>query len=243
MSAAPLQLAIECATRVASVAVARGDEILALRQGASDQHHAERLLAEIDAVLRDANVALEQIEAFAVTVGPGAFTSLRIGLATVKGLAFGSARPVAAVSTLAVVAHGAPPEWKRVAAVLDARRGELYAGEFDRAGSLPVPIGDEAVESPAALAARVGPGTRLVGELPAGLAEALAEAGRPDLVPIEEPQPAPRAVALAALAGPILAAGQGTAASALAPRYLRRAEAEEKRLAAGGSLDTPQGLQ
>ena len=126
MSAAPLILAVECATRGASVAIVRGAETLSLRSGTSDQHHAEGLLAEVDAALREAAVGLDDLEAFAVTVGPGAFTSLRIGLATVKGLAFGSRRPVAAVSTLAVIAQAAPADWPRVAAVLDARRGELY---------------------------------------------------------------------------------------------------------------------
>lgn len=239
MSGAPLILAVECATRVASVAIARGDAVCVVRAGTSEQHHAESLLAEVDAALREAEVGLADVEAFAVTLGPGAFTSLRIGLATVKGLAFGSGRPVAAVSTLAVVAHAAPPALRRVAAVLDARRGEVYAGEFDRSSGQPSLVGTEAVESAEALIERLSPDTPLVGEWPPGL-DGVAAAER--LVPTS-PQAPPRAAALASLALPILARGEGVAAAALSPRYLRRAEAEEKRLASGSSVDTPQGLQ
>jgi len=234
----PLLLAIECATRTASVALARGERTLVVRSADSDRHHAESLLAEIDAALREAGVGLDSVEAFAVSVGPGAFTSLRIGLATVKGLAFASNRPVAPVSTLAAIAHGAPPGTLRVAAMLDARRGEVYAGEFDRSGSLPRLVGEEAVETAETLAARLAPGTRLAGEVPAALLGELQRAGRADLEPLDPPETRPRALAVAALGQIALAAGDAVDAADLVPRYLRRAEAEERRLAAASSLDT-----
>jgi tRNA threonylcarbamoyladenosine biosynthesis protein TsaB len=245
VSPSPLLLAVDCATRSASVALGRGDDVLALRSASSERHHAESLLGEIDAVLREASIGLDAVEAFAVSIGPGAFTSLRIGLATVKGLAFASARPVAPVSTLAAIAHGAPREHVRVAALLDARRGEVYAGEFDRSGGLPTPVGEEAVETATSLAARLSPGARLAGELPARLLEQLREAGRSDLEPLEPLESQPRALAVAALGAAALAAGGAVDAAALAPRYLRRAEAEEKRLAASPrpGVDTGEKLQ
>ena len=243
MSASARLLAVECATKRASVALLVGDDVVASRSASSDRHHAESLLAEVDALLADAAVALTDVDAFALSVGPGAFTSLRIGLATVKGLAFGSERPVAPISTLAAIAHGAPAGHERVAAVLDARRGEVYAGEFDRTGGAPAPIGEEAVETAEQLVARLAPGTVLAGEFPSRLAEAVSSARREDLVLLDPPETAPRAIAVGRLGRLLLEAGQGVAARDLVPRYLRRAEAEEKRLAAAGSLDTPEKLQ
>ncbi len=242
MSQPPLLLAIECATRQASVAIARGGEVVVVRTAHSEQHHAESLLAEIDAALNEADIPLDAVEAFAVGIGPGAFTSLRIGLATVKGLAFASDRPVAPVSTLAAIAHGAPPGHARVAALLDARRGEVYAGEFERTGSLPLAVGEEAIETADSLAGRLAPGTRLAGEIPAGLLAGLRAAGRADLEPFDPCETQPRVLAVVSLGLAALAAGGAVSAAELAPRYLRRAEAEEKRLAAASSLDTGEKL-
>ena len=88
----------------------------------------------VDAVLGAAKVSLASVECFAVSIGPGSFTSLRVGLATVKGLAFGSDSPVAPVSTLAALAweavRAAGSTEVDVAAALDARRGEVYGGVF-----------------------------------------------------------------------------------------------------------------
>jgi tRNA threonylcarbamoyladenosine biosynthesis protein TsaB len=84
---------------------------------------------------------------------------VRIGIATVKGLAFGSERPVAAVPTLAALALGAGDGSAAVAALLDARRGEVYAAIFGPDGA---PLAPDAVLTPDALAARLPPGTRIV---------------------------------------------------------------------------------
>ena len=104
----PLLLALETSGRVLSVALLRGEEVLAERQGARERPGAESLLPAVDEVLVRAGVRVADVEAFAVSIGPGSFTGLRVGIATVKGLAFGSGRPVAAVSSLAVLARGAP---------------------------------------------------------------------------------------------------------------------------------------
>ena len=251
MSRPSLLLAIECATRVASVALARDGEVLAVRSTRSDQHHAQTLLPEIDAVFSQLGAALADVDAFAVSIGPGAFTSLRIGLSTLKGLAFASERPVAAISTLACIAHAAPREAARVAALLDARRGEVYVGQFERQpgdgrqGSSEVLqlVGEEGVRTAVELARELERDTLLVGEIPTGFLEALAAAGRPDLRHTGPAGPGPRAASLAALGLRALERGEAVSASGLVPRYLRRADAEEKRLAASSSLDTAKKLQ
>ena len=233
-------LAIESATRLASVALLRRGEVVASREGVTGDHHAERLLPMIDDLLTGSETPLDQVGAFAVSIGPGAFTSLRIGLATLKGLAFGTGRIAAAVSTLAALAHaslaaGRAEPGETVVALLDARRGELYAGGYrTRAGSNASlePVIEDFVYLPAELARRLEGRVRLVGEGAQILgAEIAAEAPQAQVEIDPGPTLWPTAASVGALGLAQLAAGEGQPAGSLVPRYLRRAQAEETRTA------------
>jgi tRNA threonylcarbamoyladenosine biosynthesis protein TsaB len=219
----PLLLAVETATAAPSVALWRGDALLGERAADPDRATAEGLLPALDALLAGARVALAAVEGFAVSIGPGSFTGLRIGVATVKGLAFGTARPVLAVPTLAAIAaHASGPA--PVAAVLDARRGEVYAAGFSAgraAGWLP-----EAVIPIAVLASHLPAGCRVVGDGAALCAEALRGA---EVVLAPPPYPETTARHVARIAARAWNQGEAIPASELVPRYLRRAEAEVKR--------------
>ncbi|UCE87015.1 MAG: tRNA (adenosine(37)-N6)-threonylcarbamoyltransferase complex dimerization subunit type 1 TsaB, partial [Deltaproteobacteria bacterium] len=103
---APLLLAIETATDRSSVALLRGDALVAEVRAPRDRPAAASLLPALEAVLARAGCRAAELDAFAISIGPGSFTGLRVGLATVKGLAFGSGRPVVPVSTLAAIACG-----------------------------------------------------------------------------------------------------------------------------------------
>jgi tRNA threonylcarbamoyladenosine biosynthesis protein TsaB len=231
-------LAIESATRRASVALLVAGEPVASLEGGDRDHHAERLLPMIDALLTAAKCTLAELTGYAVSIGPGGFTSLRIGLATLKGLAFGSEVPVAAVSTLEALAHTAwaarraEPE-EMVLALLDARRGELYAGGYRRRedGALE-PVIEDRVAEPKALAASLEGRVRLVGEGAALLGAEIARLAKRAEVEIDAgPALWPTAASVGALGTLALAAGAGQAAGRLVPRYLRRAQAEETRTA------------
>lgn len=191
---------------------------------------AESLLPGVDAVLQRASVTLRDVEAFAVSIGPGSFTGLRVGVATAKGLCFGSGRPVAPVSTLAAVCAGAPATDEPVVALLDAQRGEVYAALFRIPGGDVLPEeGDPAlgVYTPEALASRLPERCRLVG---AGLGVCgvrLRELCGPQVV-LGEPRAA-RAADVGRLGRLLLARGEGVSAAALSPRYVRRAQAEVER--------------
>ncbi len=182
----------------------------------------------IDELLAGAGVRLAELGAYAVSIGPGSFTGLRIGLATVKGLAFPDALPVAAVSTLAALcasAGGAGP----TAALLDARRGALYAACVSRPGLTRADLLPDCVAAPADLAARLPQGARVVvGEGAREGASVLARR-RPDLALLELPDGGASARSVALLGTALLAAGEGRDAAELAPAYLRRAEAEARR--------------
>jgi tRNA threonylcarbamoyladenosine biosynthesis protein TsaB len=223
---APLLLALETATRATSVALLRGEELIAEETGAVDGTAAESLLPAVDAVLGRAGTGVSQLEAFAVSIGPGSFTGLRVGLATLKGLAFGSARLVAPVSTLAALACTAPRRDLPVVPLLDARRGEMYAAAFDFAGRLPRPILEEGVYTPAELVARLPARCVLVGE-GAALCGAEIRAGLGTGALAIPSDPAARHVGV--LGARLLARGEGVPVGEAVPRYLRRAEAEVQR--------------
>ena len=104
----PLILAIETATRAGSVAVTRGETLLSCREGDASISHSTNLIEMIDLVLNEVGAQLSDVDVFAVAVGPGSFTGLRIGLATVKAFAEVNQRPIVGISTLAAVAHAEP---------------------------------------------------------------------------------------------------------------------------------------
>ncbi len=131
---APVILALETATRAGSVAVARGEQILSCVIGDATSSHSSDLIENVDRVLRKAGLQLGDVDVFAAAIGPGSFTGLRIGLATVKSLAVTLNKKCVGISTLAAVAHAAA-ESERTVALLPAGRGEFFAQMFSVVGN------------------------------------------------------------------------------------------------------------
>jgi tRNA threonylcarbamoyladenosine biosynthesis protein TsaB len=233
----PWLLAIESASERASVALLRGGVPLALRATPRERPASETLLPTLLALLGEHGLAPAALDGIAVSIGPGSFTGLRVGAATAKGLAFGALHGVAAVPTLAALAaKGASlVPAPRVVATLDARREELYAAAYDGADPLVAPFWGPEVLAIEALAERIagehGP-LLVVGEGADALAVALGERRAGDLHWLPAPEGAPDAEWVGRLGARMLAAGAGIAADALAPLYVRRAEAEVRRTGA-----------
>lgn len=231
MSHPPLLLALETATRVASVALLRDSQVLGEELAGPGQTTAESLLPSLEALLARCGLALGSIDAFAVSVGPGSFTGLRVGIATVKGLTFGTGHRVAPVPTLAALARTASNPSGPVVAMLDARRGEVYAAATAAPGGGPSPpeILAEGVYSREDLVRKLPPACVLVGEgaLVCGewLRERLGSGVKLQLPPATDA----RARHVGFLGAAMMAAGKGIDSADLVPRYLRRAEAEVKR--------------
>ncbi|HEY0376896.1 MAG TPA: tRNA (adenosine(37)-N6)-threonylcarbamoyltransferase complex dimerization subunit type 1 TsaB [Pyrinomonadaceae bacterium] len=122
----PLILSIETATRAGSVALTRGDRLLCAREGDASVSHSSHLLRYVSEALEEGGVALGEVELFAAAIGPGSFTGLRIGLATVKSFAATLGRPCVGVPSLYAVARAAG-ESERTLATLQAGRGEVFA--------------------------------------------------------------------------------------------------------------------
>jgi tRNA threonylcarbamoyladenosine biosynthesis protein TsaB len=125
----PLVLSIDTATDARSVALVRGDSILALRVNETRESSSTSILSDIDRVLKDADTSLKRVQLFAVASGPGSFTGLRAGLATVKGFAVTLKKKAIGVPTLSAVAHSGKPS-ARTIALIPAGRGEVFAQQF-----------------------------------------------------------------------------------------------------------------
>src|ERR1700704_2321732 len=125
----PLILAIETATRAGSVALARGQEILWSGSGDASASHSTDLIETVEKGLKVTANRLSEIDLFAAARGPGSFTGLRIGLATIKSFAVCTGKGCAGISTLAAIAHAAGTS-ERTVSLLPAGRGELFAQSF-----------------------------------------------------------------------------------------------------------------
>lgn len=152
----PLILSIETATRAGSVAVMRGETLLAERTGDAAISHSSLLLNYVSDALEEAGVRLDDIDVFAAAAGPGSFTGLRIGLATVKSFAATLERLSVGIPTLYAVAHAAG-ESARTLALLPAGRGEVYAQllKVDQSGEV-YPLEAPAHLTPDKLLEKVG---------------------------------------------------------------------------------------
>ncbi|HTK29337.1 MAG TPA: tRNA (adenosine(37)-N6)-threonylcarbamoyltransferase complex dimerization subunit type 1 TsaB [Vicinamibacterales bacterium] len=246
-------LALDTTTRAGSVAVLDGHATLVERAGDEARGHAERLPGEALDALAACGLRVEDVDLFAVASGPGSFTGLRIGIATIQGLAFVRQRPVEAVSALEALGYvgarlprdpagAARPdrEGLLVAAVMDARRHEVFSALYEAAPSespdAPRLLELEApsVGAPAAALDRwsrwladrdvlfIGDGAELYAEVLQGTASrSVRVAGAPLL-----------AAAIARMAAGRLAAGTGSGPAAVQPLYVRRPDAELARDAA-----------
>ena len=125
----PVILSVETATRLGSVCLSRRNEVVVSVAGENVGSHSNTLLRQIQEVLARAQVSLGEVDLFAAASGPGSFTGLRIGLATIKGLAATLNRPCIGVPTLQAVALSGGISASSVA-ILPAGRGEVFAQRF-----------------------------------------------------------------------------------------------------------------
>jgi tRNA threonylcarbamoyladenosine biosynthesis protein TsaB len=123
-------LGIDTSTPCGSVGLADDEGVISEYLLNVPVTHSERLLAAIHFVLKEADCAIEALDGWAVSLGPGSFTGLRIGVSTVKGLAFASGKPVAGVPTLDGLAAQISPTPYLICPVLDARKKEVYTAFY-----------------------------------------------------------------------------------------------------------------
>ena len=125
-------LAVETSGSLGSIAVTDGSNLLAERvlAAAGGVRHAQSLVAEVDKLLRELTLKPTDIRTVAVSIGPGSFTGLRVGLVFAKTFAWLNQSHLVAVDTLRAIAQQAPDEEALVTALVDAQRGEVFAGTY-----------------------------------------------------------------------------------------------------------------
>jgi tRNA threonylcarbamoyladenosine biosynthesis protein TsaB len=134
-----LILNIETATEVCSVALARDGKLLSIRESRGGYTHSENITVFINEAIQEAGVSLNELDAVAVSKGPGSYTGLRIGVSTAKGLCFALNKPLLAVNTLLSLANNfLTSDLKAQVSnlfcpMLDARRMEVYCAVYDAA--------------------------------------------------------------------------------------------------------------
>jgi tRNA threonylcarbamoyladenosine biosynthesis protein TsaB len=221
-------LAIDTSTRAGSVALLDAGGAMVSR-ALTDQDQGAALAPTVAALLGDGGLA--RLDGYALSIGPGSFTGLRIGLAFLKGLAVVHPRPVVAVSTLELLAAGladAHPEAELFLPLLDARREEVFAGLYRRAPGGVSPdlrLADGLYPCASVLATLGDPTLALIAGGDGAALPALAQAG---WSVSERGRWIPDAAVLARLAWPRLAAGAGEDPLAVELAYFQLSAAEEK---------------
>lgn len=223
----PRVLAIETSGRVGSVALARENRVLVEAQFPHGLKHAAEIVPTIDRLCREQAWGPGDIEHVYVSVGPGSFTGLRIGVTLAKTLAFARGVKVVAVPSVRVLVENAPPEARHVIIVLDAKREQIFTAQFERTVDGWVEREPAHVESLAAMLSRSPRPVHLIGEgiphhekfIPrddGGIVVTAAESWRA------------RAAAVAKLGEELARAGAFADPYRLTPIYIRPPEAEEK---------------
>ena len=223
-------LGIETATTVCASAVVVDGSVAAEAMLDRRNVHAEKLLTLVDEVLRRSGKKLQTLDGIAVSIGPGSFTGLRIGLSVAKGLAYAVGRALIAVPTLeALVSRieldGTPVTTDLVVPMLDARRDEVYCQFFVRRGEKLLPEGDARDLTLSEMVTQAGRRTvTVIGDAHQKLAsflEHLSAQDRQRFRFIEGLASQCSAVPVALIGERLLKEGRRDAAATLEPRYIK----------------------
>lgn len=222
-------LALDSTAKVAAAALLDDDRLLCKAAVSDAMTHSATLLPEIERLLKDAGLGFADIDLFAASAGPGSFTGVRIGAATLKGIAFGRNKPCCAVSALEALAYNLRRTDGIVCALMDARRGQFYTATFAVADGKVTRLSPDEAKSGEEIAASLAayPHVTLVGD---GAAVALPFFdGLPvELCPEENRLADGESVGLVAYA--MYRAGRTVSDADFAPVYLRLPQAERERL-------------
>jgi len=219
-------LSVDTSTPTCTVGIVNGDRTLAASVDSSGQTHARHLMGMIDSTLSASGISAQDIDGFAVVTGPGTFTGLRIGIGTIKGLAFALSKPVVGVTSLAALAAQADLCTKFVCPVMDARRNEVYYGHYVFEKGEPQQVGKLRVAPPSGLVKNIhescqfiGNGARLYQEMFEAALGSLAQFSRTSLDTIQ-------AGTIANLALKQFQDNKAQDLHGVAPYYIRRSDAE-----------------
>jgi tRNA threonylcarbamoyladenosine biosynthesis protein TsaB len=222
-------LGIDTSTPCGSVGLIDGDQVTAEYFLNVPVTHSERLLGAIELVLREGRCAAAELHGWAISLGPGSFTGLRIGVSTIKGLAFATQKPIAGVSSLDVLASQISPTPYLICPIIDARKREVYTAFYRYGdGTLPQRQSDYEAIAPEDLVKRIKERTIFVGDGAKAYGNHLRGC-LPTLAAFpSEPFHVPHGTVVARLGLERLRRGEYLDLALFAPLYIRPSEAEVK---------------
>ena len=223
--------ACDSTAKAASVALCDGEKLLAQYTQNGGNTHSETLMPMTGTMLKSMHMTVDDIDVFACSAGPGSFTGVRIGVATVKGLAFGKGKPCVGVSALEALAMNLCDGYDSlICPVMDARRGQFYTALFRCSGGVltrlrgdcVIPVGE--IYS---MISEYGGPIRFTGD---GYSLVTAGKAVPGFIPTPEVLRHQSAYSVAQTALKAVSEGHGVPESELRPVYLRLPQAERERL-------------
>jgi tRNA threonylcarbamoyladenosine biosynthesis protein TsaB len=221
-----LTLAMETSGGVGSAALMLEDGTVIERVFPEGTTHGKGLLPACDALFRESGRTIAEVGLVAVSLGPGSFTGLRVGVSAAKGMAFALGAALVGVSTLEVLAHNAPDDVEgAIVPVLDARRGHVHAALYSREGDAIIRRSEDLVIPPDRLTTILEPPTTLLGDGVRRYPELITDGCR--VLPEEEWRA--RASVVARLAARDHAAGRRDPVHELEPLYNRISTPEARR--------------
>ena len=224
-------LGIETSGKFCGFAVAKDDETLGESLSDIAGKHVEMAVAMIGALLEEVSVGIDGLDGVAVSLGPGSFTGLRIGLGTAKGICFGTGLPLAGVPTLDCLAESLCPWSGYIIPVIDARRGEIYSASYRSEGGPPERISEYRALRPEQVAEEIAgyavkARTLVAGDAMARYGDLLRDRLSAGAVIAEEQQWIPSAAVVARIGVRLIREGRVLDLESSEPLYLRPSEAE-----------------
>ncbi len=217
---------LETSGPIGSVAVLKGDELIGERTiGDSGRRHARTLISELDELLKSLGIVPRAVERVAVSIGPGSFTGLRVGIVAAKTWGFVSGAKLTAVGTFEAVASTQPVNASTAWVIDDALRGEVFVQKFAADAGRWRPVELPRIAALDQWLTEISPGDVVTGPAASKWPEEIAAAGLV-VSPVELHRPTAAQVAACGLEK--ARAGEFTDPFSLAPLYIRRSAAEEK---------------
>ena len=220
-------LALETATLAGSVALADDEEGLIGEVRVNVKiAHAERLMPAIDWLLKASGISIHDIDAFALSIGPGSFTGLRIGLSTAKGFAFATNKPLVPVPTLNAFARSIPFSRHLLCPMLDARKHQVYAGLYRWEGGVCTKVMPETTVRPDEFLQKIHEPTVFMGDGCIPYKDMISEILKSNALFAPLSRMSPSASAVAEIAMEEIKGGFSSDPVGIVPYYIRKSEAE-----------------
>jgi tRNA threonylcarbamoyladenosine biosynthesis protein TsaB len=219
-------LAFETATLAGSVAIVEDEELIGEVKVSINVAHAERLMSSVDWLLKASHLSIEEIDAFAVSIGPGSFTGLRIGLSTAKGFSYAAGKPIVPVPTLDAFARTLSFCQHCICPMLDARKNEVYTGLYKWEGDICRQIVSATSVNPAIFLKEMNGTVIFMGEGAKIYNELITASLKDKAVFAPASKMSPSASSVAEIAIEKVKQGIFTDPVSLTPFYIRKSEAE-----------------